>query len=322
MTFNAYATKHARAALEPFPYEPEALRPGDVEIAISHCGICHSDVHLADGDWGDVFPLVPGHEIVGTVVAGPTDRIGQRVGVGWQRSSCGECDYCRTGDEVLCPGNQATCMGHFGGFADRIRVDGRFAIAIPEALPSETAAPLLCGGVTVYTPLAAYAIPGSRVGVIGIGGLGHLALQLARAMGCEVTAFSRSADKEADAHTFGAHHFHTGAPARGSLDLILNTAHAVPDMEAFLGGLRPRGVFSQLGAAPGPLPVPAMYLIGGSRTVTGSAIGSPAAIRAMLELAATHSVQARIEAAPMHACNDALDRTRKNLARYRMVLAN
>lgn len=199
MTYHAYAARSARAHLEPFEYEPKPLGADDVEIAISHCGICHSDVHLVDGDWGDVFPVVPGHEIVGNVVGGSAFSAGQRVGVGWQRNSCGECEWCAAGEEELCPKNEATCMGSFGGFADRIRVNRRFVFPIPEALPSEVAAPLLCGGVTVYSPLARFAGAGTRVGVIGIGGLGHLALQFAKAMGCEVTAFSRSRDKEAEA---------------------------------------------------------------------------------------------------------------------------
>jgi len=322
MTFNAYAAKQAKARLEPFRYEPKPLAEDDVEIAISHCGICHSDVHLVDGEWGDWFPLVPGHEIVGTVTAGRAFAAGERVGVGWQRNSCGECEYCRAGEEVLCPRNEATCQGNFGGFADRIRVNERFAFPIPDQLPSETAAPLLCGGITVYTPVRTYAGKGSRVGVIGIGGLGHLALQFAKALGCEVTAFSRVADKEAEARGLGADHFVTGEPAKGSLDLILNTAHAAPDMETYLGALRPKGVFSQLGAAPTPLSVSATRLIVGNRTVTGSAIGNPGVIREMLALAANYGVTARSEVAPMREANEALDRTRRNQARYRMVLAN
>ncbi len=322
MKFNAYAAKKAKAQLEPFQYEPKPLAEDEAEIAISHCGICHSDVHLVDGEWGDWFPLVPGHEIVGTVVAGRAFAPGERVGVGWQRNSCGECEYCRAGEEVLCARNEATCQGNFGGFADRIRVNERFAFKIPQELPSETAAPLLCGGITVYTPLRTFAAEGSRVGVIGIGGLGHLGLQFAKALGCEVTAFSRATDKEAEARAFGADHFVTGEPAKGSLDLILNTAHAAPDMDLYLGALRPKGVFSQLGAAPTPLSVSALRLIVGSRTVTGSAIGNPGVIREMLALAAKHGITARSEVAPMRQANEALDRTRRNQARYRMVLAN
>ena len=321
MTFNAYAAASAKARLEPFKYEPKPLADDEVEIAISHCGICHSDVHLVDGEWGDWFPLVPGHEIVGTVVAGRAFAPGERVGVGWQRNSCGECEYCRAGEQVLCPKTEATCQGNFGGFADRIRVNERFAFRIPAELPSETAAPLLCGGVTVYTPLRTHAAKGSRVGVIGIGGLGHLALQFAKALGFEVTAFSRVADKEPEARQFGADHFLAGDPAKGSLDLILNTAHAAPDMEAYLGALCHKGVFCQLGAASSPLVVPSMPLIVGGRSVTGSAIGSPSVIREMLTFAARHGIAARPEVVPMREANEALDKTRRNQARYRMVLA-
>ncbi len=321
MVFHAYAAHEAKARLKPFDYRPKRLREHDVEIAVTHCGICHSDVHLVDGDWGDWFPLVPGHEIVGTVVAGHGFAVGERVGVGWQRGSCGTCEYCRAGEEVQCALHEATCQGNYGGFADRIRVDARFAARIPDALASDGAAPLLCGGVTVYTPLRKFAAAGTRVGVIGIGGLGHLALQFARALGCEVTAFSRRPAKEREARAFGADHFATGRPRKGSLDLILNTAHAAPDMEAYLAALRPKGVFCQLGASPEPLSVPAFALISEALTVTGSAIGSPAVIREMLDVAARHGVAARTEVVPMREANAALDRTRRNLARYRMVLA-
>jgi uncharacterized zinc-type alcohol dehydrogenase-like protein len=321
MTFHAWATHSPGATLRPFDYEPEPLQDDQVEILVSHCGICHSDVHLVDGDWGDVFPVVPGHEVIGTVVEGAGFEPGMRVGVGWQRDSCGRCEYCRAGEEELCAESQATCMGHFGGFADRIRVSRRFAFAIPETLPSETAAPLLCGGITVWSPLRRYAAGGSRVAVIGLGGLGHLALQLAHALGCEVAAFSRSAEKEADAKGFGAGEFFTGEPPRGAYDLVINTAPAAPDMNAFLKALRPKGVFCQVGATSEPLIVQGGRLIGGRHTVTGSAIGAPAGIRELLAFAARYGIGAATEVVPMTDANEALDRTRHYLARYRMVLA-
>jgi alcohol/geraniol dehydrogenase (NADP+) len=321
MSFNALAAHAPKTALEPFSYEPEALGEHDVEIAISHCGICHSDVHLVDGEWGDFFPLVPGHEIVGTVVAGKAFPAGTRVGVGWQCNSCGDCSYCAAGEEVLCSENQATCQGNFGGFADRIRVDERFVFAIPDGLGSAEAAPLLCGGITVYSPLQRYFRKSSRVAVIGIGGLGHLALQFARAMGYQVTAVSRSPEKEAEARKHGAHEFLTGDPAPGSFDLVLNTAHAVLDMSTWMAALSPKGIFCQLGAAGEPLEVPVFSLIVGQRVVTGSAIGHPSVIRDMLAFAAEHGVQAQVEVMPMDQANEALDRTRRNQARYRVVLA-
>lgn len=320
MSFHAYAAMQPRARLTPFDYEPRPLGPDDVEIAITHCGICHSDVHLVDGEWGaQWFPIVPGHEIVGTVTAGALPA-GARVGVGWQCGSCGACAYCSSGDEPLCADHRATCQGNFGGFADRIRVDRRFVFAIPDALPSEAAAPLLCGGITCYSPLARFAGTGSRVAVVGIGGLGHMGVQLAGALGCEVTAVSGRPEKEADARAFGAHHFLTGEPPKGAFDLVLNTAHWAPPMDTWLAALRPKGVFCQLGAAPQPLVVPAFGLIVGNRAVVGSAIGSPREIRAMLCLAAEKGVGAKVETMPMACCDEALDRTRQNQARYRVVL--
>jgi uncharacterized zinc-type alcohol dehydrogenase-like protein len=307
--------------LQPFAYDPPPLAPGEVEIAIHYCGICHSDVHLVDGDWGDFFPLVPGHEIIGTVVAGEGVPVGTRVGVGWQCGSCGTCEWCAEGEERLCAANQATCMGRYGGFADRIRVDHRFAIPIPDGLEGASAAPLLCGGITVFTPLCRYAREGSRVAVVGIGGLGHLGLRFAAAMGCEVTAISTRPDKEKEARGFGAHHFLIGDPPPGAFDLILNTAHFAPRMDVYLQALRPKGVFCQLGAAAEPLVVPSFGLIVGSKTVSGSAIGSPGGIAEMLRFAALHGIGAQVEVMPMERCNEALDRTRRNQARYRMVLA-
>ena len=213
MTIHAHAAMAPRQTLNPFQYEPAGLGPWDVEVAITHCGICHSDIHLIDNDWGiSSYPLVPGHEIIGTVEDAGAEvkhlKKGQRVGVGWQRGSCLVCEQCLKGNENLCPENRATCVGNHGGFAERIRVDSRFAFPIPDALASENAAPLLCGGATVYSPLKNYGVvPSMRIGVIGIGGLGHLALQFANAFGCEVTAFSSTPDKEKEAGLFGAHRF-------------------------------------------------------------------------------------------------------------------
>ncbi len=320
MTIHAWAAMSPRAPLEPFRYTPGELAGDEVEVAVECCGICHSDVHLVDGEWGDVFPVVPGHEIVGTVAAGGAIPIGTRVGIGWQRSSCGECERCRSGEEELCARGEATCMGNFGGFADRIRVNHRFAIPLPEQLDSRSAAPLLCGGITVYSPLRRYAASGGRVAVIGIGGLGHLGLQFARALGCEIWAFSRRKDKEETARALGAHHFVVGIPPRDVFDLVLNTAHAVCEMDTWLSALRAKGVFCQLGATAEPIAVPSIHLIVGHKSVSGSAVGAPGMIREMLALAVEHGIAAKVETAPMRHANDALERTRRNAARYRMVL--
>jgi uncharacterized zinc-type alcohol dehydrogenase-like protein len=332
MSFHAYAAHAKKGALAPFVYEPSPLGPHDVEIRISHCGICHSDVHLVDGDWGvGTYPMVPGHEIVGTVAAVGAEvehlQAGQRVGVGWQRGACLACDLCGAGEENLCAQNEATCVDHHGGFADRIRLDGRFAFPIPDALASENAAPLLCGGVTVYSPLRRWVRSPMKVGVVGIGGLGHLALQFARTMGCEVTAISSSPDKEEDARSFGAHRFvATREPsalraASGTLDFVLSTVYVSQDWMGLLGALRPNGVLCFVGAPAEPLKLPIGALLMGQKTVTTSAIGGRPAIREMLEFAARHGVAAKTQVRPLAEADAALAETRKGRARYRIVLA-
>jgi uncharacterized zinc-type alcohol dehydrogenase-like protein len=331
MKIHAWAVQEKKGALGPFEYEPAPLGPHDVEIAISHCGICHSDVHLVDGDWGvGAYPMVPGHEIVGSVVAaGPAVRHlkpGERVGVGWQRSACLTCEVCIRGEENLCRSDEATCVNHHGGFADRIRVDARFAFPIPDALPSEEAAPLLCGGVTVYAPLSRLARSSMRVGIVGVGGLGHLGIQFARAMGCEVTALSSTPEKEDDARRLGAHHFvvtREGEAMAGlahTLDLVLSTAFIAQDWPRLVSALRPNGTLCLVGVPSEPLTLSAGALLGAQRSVTGSAIGGRPAIRRMLEFAARHGVGAEAQSRPMAEADAALDDVRQGRARYRAVL--
>jgi len=332
MGFHAWAAHRQKGALKPFVYEPEPLGPHDVEIRISHCGICHSDVHLVDGDWGvGRYPMVPGHEIVGTIAdAGPEVRhlaVGQRVGVGWQRSACLECEWCVSGQENLCARELATCVDQHGGFAERIRVDGRFAFPIPGALASEHAAPLMCGGVTVYAPLSRWARPSLRVGVVGIGGLGHLALQFARAMGCEVTAISTSPEKEAEARAFGAQHFIAAREAKAmraaaqTLDFVLSTAFLAPDWKGLLRALRPNGVLCLVGAPDEPLRLDAGSMLGRQISVTTSAIGGRPAIREMLDFAARHGVVPKVQLRELAEADAGFGEVRKGQARYRIVLA-
>jgi uncharacterized zinc-type alcohol dehydrogenase-like protein len=328
------ATHAAGAQLLPYKYAVEELGAHEVEVKISHCGVCHSDVHLIDNDWGlSKYPFIPGHEIVGTVTAVGSDvkdrKPGERVGIGWQANSCGICEWCRQGDEHLCAQAQPTCVGRNGGYADAIRVNSRFAIPVPEALESENVAPLLCGGITVYSPLRNWlARPSSRVGVIGIGGLGHIGLQFARAFGCEVTAFSTSKDKEAEAKSLGAHHFvntrDNGAlkAVAGSFDLILSTVSADQDFQSFVGALRPKGTLVVLGVPPSPLQIAGFSLIGGQKAIAGSPTGSPRDLHEMLDVAARHKVKAITERFAMKDANKAIDRVKKNQVRYRAVLAN
>src|ERR1700710_2633233 len=332
--FHGVATHAAGAELLPYKYDPGEISPYDVAVKISHCGVCHSDIHLIDNDWGmSKYPFIPGREIVGTVKdvgSGVTDRAaGDRVGIGWQADSCGICEWCRQGEEHLCAKSQPTCIGRNGGYADSIRVNWRFAIPVPEVLESENVAPLLCGGITVYSPLRNHGVrPSSRVGVIGIGGLGHMGLQFAKAFGAEVTAFSTSKEKEAEALSLGAHHFvntrDTAAVKKvaGSFDFLLSTVSADQDWQAYVNQLRPKGTICVVGAAPSPMQIQAFSVISGQKAISGSPTGSPRDLHEMLDVAARHNVKAITERFPMAKANDAVTRVKKNQVRYRAVLTN
>lgn len=329
----AFAALAPGQALQPWVYEPGPLRSDEIEVAVTHCGVCHTDVHLIDNDLGvSTYPLVPGHEVIGTITAvgdaAGGFAVGERVGVGWQRGACNQCEWCRQGLENLCAGHQPTALAGYGGFAQSLRVNHRFAILVPDGLDSAIAAPLLCGGISVYAPLARLVRPGSRVGIIGIGGLGHLALQFARAMGAEVFAFSTSPDKQEEAHGFGAHRFvisadpgHMGRVA-ASLDVLLSTATVSLDWSAWLRTLRPNGTFCLVGVPPEPVSLPVWpMMIMGQLSVCGSVIGAPQQITEMLRFAALHNVRTAVEVLPMEQVNLALEKVRRNQARYRMVLA-
>ena len=318
----------------PYHYDPGPLGPHDVEIAITHCGICHSDLHLISNDWGvSQYPFIPGHEIIGTVAAvGDAVRllaVDQRVGLGWQSNSCGECEWCSRGMENLCPASEGTCVHRNGGYADSVRANNRFVFAIPDTLKSEFAAPLLCGGITVYNPLRAHGVnPTSRVGIVGIGGLGHIAIQFARVFGAQVTAFSTSANKEEEARAFGAHHFVNSRESKalkevaGTMDLVLTTINADQDWGIYIQALRPTGTLCFVGVPPSPVSVHAFPLISGLKTITGSNTGSPWQLKEMLDVAARHGVKAQVELFPMTKANEAIDKVKKNKVRYRAVLAN
>jgi uncharacterized zinc-type alcohol dehydrogenase-like protein len=328
------AVHAAGAQLVPYRYEPGELNANEVEVKISHCGVCRSDIHLIDNDWGNSkYPFVPGHEIVGTVSAVGADvkdrTVGERVGIGWQADSCGICEWCRQGDEHLCAKSQAICVGRNGGYADAVRVNSRFAIPVPAGLESENVAPLLCAGITVYSPLRNHGVrPSSRVGVVGIGGLGHLALQFAKAFGAEVTALSTSKDKEEEALEMGASHFVNTRDMgemkeiAGSFDLLLSTVNADQDWQALVNSLRPKGTLCLVGVPPSPMAIQAFPLISGQRSVAGSPIGSPRDLHEMLDVAARHGVKAITERFAMAKANDAIAKVKKGKVRYRAVLAN
>ena len=331
MIIQAYAANKAKQILKPFIYKKPKLGPYSVEIVISHCGICHSDIHLIDNDWKiSTYPLVPGHEIIGHVVKKGAlvtgVKKGDRVGVSWQRSSCLHCDECLSGNDNTCLQKEATCVGHHGGFADRIIVDGRFIYSIPKKLDSAEAAPLLCGGATVFAPLKRYAKPHMSVAIIGIGGLGHLGLQFASAFGCEVTALSSSKGKEKEAKRFGADRFVSIKDKKalqkigGSFDFILSTSPADLKADQLVGLLKPSGVLCFVGRPHEPLEVEVGLLISGQKSICGSTVASRDTINEMLKFAERHGIKAQIELFPFNKVNEAIARLRKNQVRYRAVL--
>ncbi len=333
-TFHAYAAAAPKSALEPFSFEAGELGPEEVEIKVTHCGICHSDLSMLDNDWGlSHYPFVPGHEIVGTVAALGSEAkgltVGQKVGLGWLAHSCLSCHECLAGDHHLCATAQGTIWGRHGGFADRIRAQWTWVRPLPEALDPASTGPLLCGGVTVFAPFLINKVPSTaRVGVIGIGGLGHMALQFANKWGCEVHAFTTSDNKEAEAKQLGAHFVHnTKNPdalkslAR-RLDLMISTVNVPLDVSGLLDTLRPKGHLHNVGAVLKPLEVPAFSLILGQKSVGGSPTGSPGAIDEMLEFSARHAITPITETFPMSKVNDAFEHLRSGKARYRIVLVN
>lgn len=330
----AYAATSPKGRLEPFHYNPGPLGPEEVEIKVSHCGICHSDLSMLDNEWGmTVYPLVPGHEAVGTVVAlGPNAKgltVGQRVGLGWYASSCLHCPQCLSGHHNLCPNAQGTIVGRHGAFADRVRAQWAWIRPLPDALDTAKTGPLLCGGMTVLTPLLEYAVsPTSRVGIIGIGGLGHMALQFANKWGCEVHAFTTSDDKEAEARRLGAQFVHnTRRPdvlksLAGRLDLIVSTINVPLDVPGLLGTLAPMGRLHVVGAILKPMEVPAFALIATQKSVAGSPTGSPSGLDRMLAFSARHSIAPVVEFFPMSKVNEAFEHLRSGKVRYRIVLVN
>lgn len=332
MTINAYAAINQGAALEPYAYEPSALGDNEVEVSVTHCGICHSDVHLIDNDWGlSSYPLVPGHEIVGTIAARGSSvehfKVGQRVGIGWLAGTCMTCEWCKEGSENLCSMWQPTCVGRPGGFAEKVRADSRWTFAIPDDIPSAEAAPLLCAGITVFTPLVDYgAAKGKKVGVVSVGGLGHLAVQFARALGADVTAFSTSLSKRDETRQFGAQQFvdlgdlEAMAGSANSQDIILTTASADLPWDALVAALRPKGVLCVLGVPKSQVSVGAFPLLAGHKKIVGSNTGNRKMMEKMLKFAAQHRIFPTIQRYPMAQVNAAINTLRDSTVRYRAVL--
>ncbi len=333
-SFHGWAAPKAGGALELKEFDPGAMRPEQVQVKIESCGICHSDLSMLSNDWGNSqFALVAGHEVVGVIEAvGAQARglaVGDRVGLGWFSGSCLACHSCLSGNHQLCGSAEQIIVGRHGGFADRVRANWEWAIKLPDALDPASAGPLFCGGITVFAPILDFGVkPTYRVGVVGIGGLGHLALQFLNKWGCEVTAFTSSAAKGDEARKLGAHHVVSSrdrtaiGKLAGSLDFILVTANVPLDWGAYLAALAPDGRLHFVGAVLEPVPVPAFTLIGGRKSVSGSPLGSPATVATMLEFCSRHHIAPVIETFSMHDVNAALDHLRAGKARHRIVLKN
>ena len=339
-TAQAYAAPSATEPLEPTTIERRAVGPNDVLIDIAYSGICHSDIHTVRGEWGRVpYPLAPGHEIVGTVAEVGGDvtkhKVGDRVGVGCMVNSCRECDNCKAGSEQYCTnGNVMTYGGKDrdgsitqGGYATNVVVDADFVLSVPESIPYEKAAPLLCAGVTTYSPLAHWqAGPGKKVAVVGMGGLGHMAVKIAVAMGAEVTVLSQTLSKQEDGLRFGAKHYYatsdeaTFSELRNTFDLIINTVSANLEIDQYLNLLTLDGTMVYVGAPAEPIPVRAFTLFNNRRSFAGSTIGSIRETQEMLDFCAAHNIAPEVELIEAAQINDAYERVLKSDVRYRFVI--
>ncbi len=329
---HGYAAKAVSAPLEPFEYPSPQLGEEDVEIKIAYCGLCYSDVHMINNDWKiSTYPQIPGHEIIGTVVRkGSRVRgveVGEVVGVGWQCGSCLHCEFCDRGEETFCFSKIRTSVDRPGGFADFIYLNFQFVYPIPKSIDSKLAGPLLCAGITVYSPFKIYQVQASMtVGVIGIGGLGHLALQFSRAFGCHTTAISTSFQKREEAMKLGANRFlclnKKDELPQNSFDFILSTVHADLDWSLMIQMLRPRGRLCFVGIPNSEVKFPVRLLVSGDRSLSGSGTGSRALMKEMLQFCSEHEIRPQVELFPMKKVNEAIHRLKMNQIRYRAVLYN
>lgn len=339
-TVTAYATPAAKAPFEMITIERRDVGPKDVRIDIKYAGICHSDIHTGRDEWGEAtYPLVPGHEIAGVVAEVGSEvttyAVGDRVGVGCLVDSCRECNHCKRGLQQYCLGGAVGTYNStgkdgrptYGGYSKEIVVDEAFVLRVPDALELDVAAPLLCAGITMFSPLNHWnAGPGKRVAIVGMGGLGHMGVKIAAAMGAEVSVVSQSLSKQDDGLAFGASSYYaTNDPAtfktlRNSFDLIINTVSATLPMAQHLSMLRLDGTMVNVGAPPEPLEVPAFVLMSQRRSWAGSGIGGIPETQQMLDFCAEHGLGATIETIGGEDIDDAWNRVVASDVRYRFVI--
>lgn len=331
MQFQAYQASQAGGDLKAKSIEVGELQPDQIDIAIDYCGICHSDISMLNNDWEmSQYPLIPGHEVVGTVREKGENvahlEVGQKVGLGWFSGSCKVCRHCLAGDHNLCDEAQPTIGGHTGGFAEVVRAQSLWAIPLPDNIEFQAAGPLFCGGITVFNPIIQNRVsPLDRVGVVGIGGLGHIALQFLNKWGCDVTAFSTSPDKEEHAKKLGAHHFINSKDEKqlkevaGTFDLILVTVNVELDWEPYIAALNKRGMLHFVGAAP-KVESAVFPLISGQKSISATPLGSPHTTARMVDFAARHQIAPKVEVLPMSEINRAFKKLEEESPAHRIVL--
>ena len=328
----AYAANEAASKLEKYTYDLPAIGNEEVDIKVHYCGLCHSDMSMINNEWGlSEYPLVPGHEIVGEVMALGNEvkglKVGDKVGMGWFSQSCMQCNQCMDGKQHLCGTAEGTIVGRHGGFADVVRGHWSWTTVLPEGVDMAKAGPLFCGGITVFNPIVLSGVqPTDKVGVIGIGGLGHMALKFLKAWGCEVTAFTSNKSKTAALKAMGAHNVVDSTDSKdleriaGSLNFILNTTNVKLDWNAYLNTLAPQGKLHTVGAVLEPMEIPAFSLISGEKSVGGSPLGSIALTRKMLEFCVRHDIYPTVEEFKMEDVNEAIKHLENGKARFRVVL--
>ena len=328
----AYAAMEAGKNLEVFDYEAEPLKEKEVQIKVESCGICHSDISAIDNSWGaSKYPMVAGHEVIGEIIGVGSNvslhKIGNRVGLGWHSGYCHDCEHCDAGDHNFCSSTNKTVFSQHGGFAEQVTADEVSVIPIPNGLNHEDAGPLLCGGITVFTPIVEFNInKDHKVGIIGIGGLGHLALKFYKALGCHVTAFTNSEDKNNLLKSLGTDEIVSSTDqstikSLGSqFDLIISTVNVKLDWNLYLSTIKPRGRLHFVGAVLAPIETSVFSLMSGRKSISGSPVGSPINIKKMLDFCSKHKISPMVEHFKFDQINEAIARVRDNKVRFRAVL--